>query len=309
MDGASVSIPGLPVSWPAGLDSNLRMTLDGWYGTSAVRAELVPAATGGGSVPTGPWDHAEAYYTLRGLLHSPTSDRGALLAFRRALIAALPSARETPLTVLDDQDVNLTAFVRLYDKPEITLDTPNLQFSLPLVATDPLRYGTASLAGDFGVFTGSEWFRTFVLDTAPTPDRGYWIYDLDTVPAPDVATRIYTQAQSLSPFPPAAVVVSPGDAVSRRVMIAVTGPLTQGDWVITNETSDNEIYADLGLTGAQTLVFDSFSQTTTLNGTDVSNTVYGDYLTLQPGSNTFRLVSGSDSAGYATIQQALPAYQ
>jgi hypothetical protein len=316
MDGASVAIPGLPTGYPAGGDLNLRMTLDGWYSTSAIRSNLAASTSGGGSTPTGPWDHAEAYYTLRGVYHSDTADRGALNSMRRAIIAALPANRDTALQVLDDQDLDLTAFVRLYDKPDIEIDGPNLRFTLPLVAPDPLKYGDnligGMVSGDFGVFTGSQWFETFQLNTVPNPDRWWGDFTLDTAPTPDRGYSVFTQAQSVSPFPPAVVLVAPstidGGAISRRLMIGVTGPLTQGDWVITNETTGAEIYADLGLDGSQTVVFDSFTQTATLNGTDISNAVYGDYLSLQPGTNTFRLVSGQQSAGFATIIQALPAY-
>lgn len=314
MDGASISIPGLPLSYPLG-DGSLRMTLDGWYGTSGVRAELSASTSGGGSTPTGPWDHAEAYYTLRGVYHSDLG-RGPLMSLRRALIAAVPANQEIQMQVLDDQDINLSAFVRLYDKPEIDVNGPNLVFSLPLVAPDPLRYGASlvggAVSGDFGVFTGSQWFQTFNLNTVPNPDRWWAPFTLDTAPTPDRGYSVFTQAQALSPYPPALVLVAPsiaaGGAVSRRLQIAVTGPLTQGDWSITNEATDSEIYVDLGLLSSQTVVFDSFTQTATLNGTDISNAVYGDYLSIQPGSNTFRLVAGQQSNGFATIVQALPAY-
>lgn len=305
--GASIQLPGgLPISYPQGADS-VRMTIDGWFGTSQPRAELAPSIAGDGAAAIGPWDSAEAYYTLRGLFNN--EDQAVLLSLRRQLLNALPATEEVPITVYTEAGEDRTAFVRLYDKPDITLAGPNLQFTMPLVAPDPYKYEAVPLSAQFGVFTGSNWYKAFNVNTTPNPDV-YWLpFVLDTAPTPDRGYMTFTQQQSTSAYPPAAVLVSGGDVSSRRLAFDVTGPVTQGDWKIVNEATGDELWADTGLVAGQTIVFDCYTQTATMAGASVDSLVFGDWLTLEPGANTYRLVAGDPTAGFALVHDALPAYR
>lgn len=304
MSVPSIRVGDLP-DFSAG-DPQWRCTgVDGWYDGAVPRAEMFPNGAGPGATPVGPWDDAEAYYLFRGAIIA--DDRATLHQRRRALLEALPSDETVSFTVLDDDDVDLQAFVRRYDKPTIELVTGNLlTFQIPLVAFDPLKYAAESLDGSMGVFTGDTWFRSDFLDTAPTPDEGYRVYTLDSG---TTYYRTYTQETSVGVFQPAAVLTSEGDATSRKLTIAVTGPLTQGDWHLVNEATGDELWADLSLSAGQTIVFDCYTQRATIDGAPVDSLVFGDFLTLEPGDNTYRLVSGQQSSGFASITTALPAYK
>jgi hypothetical protein len=305
MTGPSISIAGLVSN--AG-NGDIHMTLDGWYAVAKPNAEIVLSGAGPGGIAVGPWDPTEAYYTLRGWVYD--TNRANLIALRRTLLAALPAQTDNSLVVLGNaEDFDLQAFVRLYDKPDIDFEGNALKFTLPLVALDPLRYSLNGLTGVMGVFTGSDWYSTFVLDTAPTPDDGYSTFVLDTAPTPDDAYSIFQQAQSTSPYPQSVSLTSAGDVVSRRVTIEVTGPLTAGDWHIMHEQTGDELWADVSLIDGQSVVFDCYEQTATLEGTSVDSLVFGSFLSLRPGVNTYRLVSGTQSNGYATITEALEAYR
>lgn len=304
MAGPSIEVGSLPKNNTG--DPDVHMTIDKWFTVAKPRAELVPSSTAG-AVAVGPWDLAEKYYTLRGTLTS--GDPAQLYTWRAELLDALPANSDNPIVVYGNgETVDLQVFVRLYDEPDIEIAGQNLIFAMPLVATDPLRYGTG-LSGTMGVFTGSEWFTTFDVYTPPTPDVYYLPFTLDTVPTPDDAYMTFEQATSVGPFPPAVVLTSPGDAVSRRIKFEVSGPVTVGDWKLVHEQTGDELWADLELVAGQSVVFDCYAQTATMAGASVDHLVFGDWLTFRPGSNTYRLVAGIQTDGFADIQDALPAYR
>lgn len=280
---------------------------DNFRAVAKPRSELVPAGGAAGAVAIGPWDDSEAYYTLSGRIGNvPQSD---LLTYRKQLLDALPATADSPIIVADYDGVPRAVYVRLYDKPDITFRGNEMRFSFPLVGLDPLKYGITGLTGTMGVFTGDEWYQTFTYDTAPTPDDAYQTFLLDTAPTPDDAYFLFQQVVASGPFPPAVVLVNAGDAVSRRIVFEVTGPLSQGDWKLINETTGDEMWVDVDLIPGQSVILDCYTQTATMDGASVDNLVFGDWLTFQPGSNTYRLVAGEQSEGFADITQALPGYR
>lgn len=302
--GPSIVLPGLP-SFNAG-DPNFKITgFDGWWGTAKPRSELLPNGAAEGAVAIGPWDFAEAYYTLTGLIRS--TSRSTLMTYRRALLAAFPATTESTINVLGNgEDVDLSVAVRRYDAPTIDVSANNLTFTFPLVAVDPFKYGTA-LADSMTVFTGSSWYRTFTIDLVPNPDQFYWAHTIDLVPNPDqfyaaFATDVAAGADL------AANLTSGGDTPSRRLTFTIGGPLLAGDWFILSDTTGKRLWANVAVAAGQTLTFDCYRQTASLNGASVDTLVFGEYLTLEPGANTYRLVAGTASAASATAT-ASPAYQ
>lgn len=505
MTGPSIRIPGLP-DFNAG-DSRFRIRdFDGWYTRAQPRAELVPSGAAPGAVAIGPWDDAEAYYELSGFIKD--SDRAQLQTFRRDLLEALRADQDTTVTVFgNDEEPDLTTQVRLYDRPTVDVFANVCEFTFPLVSTDPLRYGLTALTGQFGVFTGDEWFTLMTVDTvgldldgtsgtdASAPDaaaldiagdlevtarvapddwmtgsnhqvilsKGLSAYELrlnsagrldlfwtngseqstvatgfadgsehwvqamldvdngagayevkfftsndpagtdpdtvtwtqlgdtltgaatsiaantdelsvgsrggsvpfagivgyaevrddgtvvadpdfadqvagttsfdddagntwtlngaakiltlgidltqDAAPTPDEFYVEFEQALQSGSFAPSLVVTSEGDATSRKLVFDVTGPLTKGDWQLLHENTGDQLTVDLGLTAQQTVRFDCHAQTATLNGSPIDSLVFGDWLTLEPGSNTYRLTAGAASDGFASLVEGLQAYR
>lgn len=299
MTGPSIQLPGLP-NFNDG-DPAFKVTaFDGWWNTPKPRAELLPSGVTHGAVPIGPWDFAEAYYTLSGVIRS--TDRAALMAYRRDLLTALPADADSTIVVLgNDEDVDLQIDVRRYDAPDIRIVANNLMFTFPLVGFDPFKYAATALSGSMTAFTGFNWFMTFTEDTVPDPDEHYLAFD--TV---DYAMTFQTDVAEGANQ--AAALVSPGDALSRRLTVTVNGPLDAGDWFLVQDNTDRRLWVNLTLTANQTVTFDCYRQRADLNGNGIDTLVFGDYLTLEPGENTYRLITGSDSAGSATVE-GYPAYQ
>lgn len=291
-DGRVIELEGLPrFNDPDDWDELFKVTqFDGWFDTAAVESQLVPNGGGAGAVAVGDWLPSEALYVLGGIIDT---GRESLADMRRLLLAALPFDREATVTVLGNgYDVDLCIYVRRYDRASIRIGSV-LEFTVPLVAPDPFKYALQELSGVVGVFTGELWYRQHTgTDANPTtfynPQGGRWV-------------RFYQREAGASAYPDSMQLQHRGDARSSRVRADVAGPLEAGDWWLLNESTGRRLWAELNISSGQLLTLDMHTKTATLNGTDVGHLVYGDWLTLEPGVNTFRLVSGNPSSAYATI--------
>lgn len=294
--GRSVRLPGLP-DFNAD-DPAFRINMfDGWFDGPGPVPVLVANGGAPGAVAVGDWEPAEHYYTLAGRVFCEPQDRA---YYRRLLLAALPPNMDTSIACLGNSvDVDLQAFVRLFDRPTMVANEAGLGFSLPLVAPDPYKYALAPLAGDMGVFTGQSWFRDYTLSGAK------WVRSYALTGSR--WTRTYKQSVASGPYPSSVTLDSAGDATSRRVTVTITGPLTAGDWWLRNESTGEEMWVEVGVQAGQQLVIDMRSRTARLDGSPVDHLVYGDWLSLAPGANLFRLASGTASAAFASVT-ALPAY-
>jgi hypothetical protein len=296
LTGLHVRLPGLP-------DFNAEVSMvisdiTDFYSVAKPNAVLVSNGGGPGAVATGDWELTEINMSLVGQIR--TASPADIPAFRAALLKALPPSPDTPLIVVgNDWDIDRQMFVRRYDKPEIGWVKKRLTFTIPLVAPDPYKYALEPLGGQVGVFAGTEWFRTYADDGAGTWERTY-------TGAAGEWYRTYAQVGSLGAFPLALGLDSDGDAASRRVTVTVNGPVPAGWWV-ENTTTGTRLWTELALTEGQTLLYDCRRRTARLNGADVSHLTFGDFLTLEPGGNTFRLIAPSDLGGWADFA-ALPAY-
>lgn len=201
----------------------------------------------------------------------------------------------------------LIMFARRYDVAEIEMTGHIVTFSLPLVAADPWKYGAQTLTGSVGAYTGDSWYRTYQPSTdgsgAPvSPWYRRYVFEAG------VWVRRYVQDQPMSARPESVTFTSDGTVVSDRVTVEVSGPLEAGDWYLVNESTGEQMSADVGLIEGQSLLFDCHTKTLTLNGTPVPELFLGDWLTLAPGTSVFRLRTGRASDGYATFT-ALPAFE
>lgn len=299
--GRRVRVAGLPDF--NDLDFNFVMEdVEGWDGASGLRTELVANGGGPGSVAAGDWVATEEYLTLVGVLGS--DNPADVTQFRAALLAALPPNRESSLIMLGgDWDVDKQMFVRRYDRMEAERYRDWMRFTIPVVAPDPFKYSLEALSGSMGVFSGVDWYRTYVDDGAGVWSRVYineggrWL-------------RTYQRNNVIGEYPLALGLESPGDATSSHVTVEIVGPLPTGWWVERQDADGvivEQAWAETELTSGQNLVMDTHTRSAQLDGADVSHLMFGDFLRLPPGPSTFRLVAPSDSGGHATVT-ALPAY-
>lgn len=286
-----------------GLEYNTDRTLicrqvGGWYSTPAPDAVLVANGGGPGVVAVGKWSPKERYYTLDGHV-AAVPDRADGEALLRMVHASIPTEAETSLVVLGGLR-DLQAFVRRYDAGTADLvGDRHYAFSIPLVAADPRKYALTPMAATAGGFTPSDWFRTY--DNAS--GDYYRVYALDG----SVQYRTYLDEDPGGTLNPVAALTSAGDVDSRRMTITVTGPLPAGGWWV-EDADGTRLWANLTLAAGQSIVFDCFTRTATVNGSAVNHLVFGDYLQLAPGPNAFRLITDADDGAFMQIE-ALEAFR
>jgi hypothetical protein len=288
-----IRIGDLP-DFNAGDPSFVVEVFEGWYSAAVGVPTLVANGGGAGAIAIAE-EPPEAYYTLGGSIDCGSWPH--LEEVRSGLLAALIGG-ERSVQVLDDRagGVHKQVFVRAYDRPSMEPLNAILSFTFPLVAPDPFKYGLEPLVGDVGVFTGQSWYRTY----STTGTRTYTLSGSRWV-------RTYERSVPSGPFPMSLALTNPGDATSRRVSVAVTGPLAVGDWWLWNEATGERMWVDVSVQADQELVLDMAARTARLNGSPVDHLVHGEWLSFVPGANVFRLVSGSASAAFASVS-ALPAY-
>jgi len=292
--GRRYLIPGLPMFNDG--DDFILSDVDGWEDPAAPDAVLVANGGGPGSVASSVWLPKERAVTVSGVVTVPNDQQAGI---RRLLLQAFPADREQPLIgyANGSSDVDTQLFVRRYDRPTFQRLPTYMEFSFPLVAADPFKYALEPLAGTMGVWTGEDWYLSM------STSSGAWYVQMD----PSWSVSLVQDIPD-GPYPVSLTLDSDGDTSSQRITASITGPLAAGDWYLWSETTGAQLWAEVGVTADQTLVLDSFTKTATLSGSDVSYLTYGDWLTLEPGSNSFRLVAGSDSDAFCQLS-ALPAYE
>ena len=293
-DGRIVRIAGLP-DFNAGDSSYKVFQFDGFFSAPPPDAVWVANGGGAGAVASGGWAAKEQVCLCVGRIKG---EKALLAAARRQLLAAFPTTAEASVAFPGSGwDVDLQMFVRRYDVADINI-ARWLDFSIPLIATDPYKYALDSLSGTMGVFSGQNWYRTY------TESGGAWTRTY--AQSGSAWRRVYTQFVDSTALPDSLTLTSSGDADSSRVTVTVVGPLSAGDWWL--ESPAGVLYPSFGITDSQSLGVDAQTRTATLNGADVTYGLIGDWPILSPGSNVFRLVAGSQSGAYATVN-ALEAYQ
>ncbi len=262
--------------------------MEGWESTPALDFQLVQNGGGPGAVLTGRPVPKELPITLGGAWVTANRDDADLA--REQLLRLFPIGREIPV-----DRRGFRRFVWLLDQVDTDLVTPRgFRWTVPTLALDPFRYSTEPQGGSSGISTGAPMVRTYV------PATFARVYG-----APVPLARTYSGEVS-----PGVVIDSPGDAESSRIVIEVVGPLTAGDWRITNDATGEWMAADIGVGSAGTLTFDVARQTITReSGADVTHRLRGDWLTVAPGRNTFRLTAGAFNPGSNMTLTAFPAWR
>jgi hypothetical protein len=294
--GRIVSVPGLP-QFNAD-DPNYRITDFDWFDGAQPTPLLTGNGGGPGSVASGNWWPESRLYTLTGYIDG---DQETLGAARRALLAAFPHDRDVPLSVLGNGlDPDLQTWVRRYDKPTATIKS-RIDFTMPLVAADPYRYGLEKVQGGLGVFTGDIFYREYA-----DLGGGLWGRTYDPLTG-SLWGRQYTILSDDGPYPRTLVLAGNGTVPSQRITTTVYGPLTAG-WYLQSLTTGRKVWAALTIPAGTPLVIDHWQRTATLGGGDVTSYIFGDWLTFESGDNTFRLVGTERTAAFAVIE-AFEAYE
>ncbi len=92
-----------------------------------------------------------------------------------------------------------------------------------------------------------------------------------------------------------------GNTNSPSFTARITGPLTNGNWRLRNDTTGAEISFYLSILAGETFDLDFRTRTAKLNGFAYNGRRDGDWWELAPGNNSVRLYANYDVATTVTI--------
>lgn len=299
-----IQIPGLPDFNDASQDTYVIEDFEGWLSFPPPRAVLSPNGGGAGAVPSGDWLASEDYQTLSGwVLAQPENQE----PWRQALLTAIPTTRGVTIKVIGNGwDVDKQIFdVRRYDRPTFEKRRDRIKFAIPLVLPDPLKYGLNPQVGSVGVDVGGVWYEDFTLSGA-----GNYVETFTNVGAGDYRETFKLPTVTTT-YPTVLGLLSSGSYTSKRVTVTVNGPVTSSDWyLLQNDT--RRMWVPTSLAAGSNLTIDCYRRRVSFNGVydrALTGKLLGVPFTLEPGGNTYKLVTGAASAApYATIS-AYEAYQ
>lgn len=119
--------------------------------------------------------------------------------------------------------------------------------------------------------------------------------------------RTYTSQGIALSYPEAAQLNNAGDATSRRVTLTIFGPLNSGDYAIANETTGDQLVPLVNVAAGSTLVIDCYRRSAFIGNVDVTEAMFGEWISLAPGSNTLRLNTGTSNSTAHMSVSALSA--
>lgn len=292
-DGRSIRLSGLP-DFNAN-DADFRITaFEGIFSTPPMDAQFSSTATAG-AIASGTWLAKERPLSLTGFIAQP---RTALAQYARDLAQSCPATEESTIEILGNGfDIDLQAFVRRYDKSDFLLGS-RLDFTLQLLMLDPYLYSLDALEGGVGINSGSFWYHEYASS-----------WNSEYVKNGSSWYRTFSNYQPPGPYPTELTLAPPsGGVTSHRITFTVVGPLTAGEWQLTQD-GQREMWVQVSIPESQEVVIDCYQEKVTMNGEDITSYLYGDILTLEPEGSTYMLNGSTvNNTAFATVV-AYPAYE
>lgn len=257
--------------------------MEGWEDTSPLDYTLVPNGNGPGAVMATRPVPKEQAITLGGAWVTASRDDADVAADQ--LKALFPVGQEIAV-----ERRGRIRYLWLVGPVSTDLVTPRgFRWEVQALALDPFLYG-GQVESSAGVSTGDTINRTY----GPGYTRTY--------PSGNARTYITVGVSGVR-------VTSPGTAESARLVFTITGPLTAGEWRIVNDATGETQYVDITFTEGQTLTIDEGRQLAFLGRQDVTSLVFGDWLTVAPGDNVFRLFADTPDPLVSMTVKASPAWR
>jgi hypothetical protein len=162
---------------------------------------------------------------------------------------------------------------RVSSRREFVMVGPQMyRWMVPMVAGDPFKYAATALSDSTGAAGQSTGGRTY-------PRRYPMTY----------GTVAAGEGNAL-------VLVNAGNIASRNLVITLTGPLTNGSWRISNETTSEELAFAVDVSSTDSLAIDFRAGVATLNGYPIGSSIIGDFFKLVTGENILKLFADYDPA-------------
>lgn len=268
----NVSSPDPAVSvW--GLDN-----LDGWDRTPELNTPTADRVSQDGAVIADRSTLRGRNLYVEGYVLADDRD-GAEVA--RSLLVGQVFPRSTDLEITRTGPVPKMVTGRRVSAFEYTQDIGyGFRWACSLLCADPLKYAVdETTVGPVGVSAQSSGGRIYPRT-----------YPLEYIGTSDSETT--------------ATVVNAGTAPTSPV-ITLYGPLTQGGWRVSNDTTGDSISFNVALGASDILVIDHSANTALLNGFPVTYSLDGDFWRVAPGTNSIRLYAEASAATfYVTIRSA-----
>ncbi len=260
-----------PTSKPAGTGYWAIDDLNGWDRSPAldIRTTPIGGAVDGEEIATdGP---AKArHVVVQGYV---TCDDRASAEAAKDIISRDAFPTGPTYTLTRDEPVPKFLTVRVEGQIEFIHTGPtNFRFLVPVVAGDPFKYGAVALSDTAGAAGTSTGGRTYPLIYPK-------VYGTTTAGEGNVLTLVNT-----------------GNTASRKLFLTITGPLSNGSWRVSQETTGASVSFDIDVATTDTLTIDMLRGVALLDGYPIGGSIIGDFFTLVPGINEIKLFADYDPA-------------
>lgn len=184
---------------------------------------------------------------------------------------AFPSNTNLVLTRYESVPKFLT--VRVSGPQEFVMVGPSeYRWVVPLIAGDPFKYGATVLSDSTGAAGQSTGGRTYPRTFPMT-----------------YGTTAAGEGNSI-------VLFNAGTVASPKILLELTGPLNNGSWRISNETTGDSISFGVDVAVTDTLTIDFRAGLALLNGYPIGASIIGDFWKLATGNNIIKLFTDYNPA-------------
>lgn len=258
------AMPTGAVMW--GLDD-----LEGWDRTAEIDLQSSPVGGGIDGEEIAEDSPARARYLYAGgyvaALDRPSAESIKDVLWRDAF------PRGVTLRLVRNEPVPKFIDVRVSSRREFMMVGPDMfRWRVPLIAGDPFKYAFAALSGSTGAAGQSTGGRTY-------PRRYPMTY----------GTVAAGEGNSL-------VLINTGTVDSSNLVLTITGPLSNGSWRISNETTSQSLAFDVDVSATDSLIIDFKAGVALLNGYPIGSLIIGDFFKLVRGENVIKLFADYDPA-------------
>jgi hypothetical protein len=252
---------------PTGAQSWAIDDMPGWDDTPDIDVQLSQVAGVDGEIMGDVQTARARHVIVSGYVKAP--DRATSEILRDILVRdAFPRNKDMTLTRYE----GVPKFLKVRRSGPIEITPP-----MPEVAQDPFKYSldpVIATAGAAGLSTGGRTYpRTYPLTYTIVSGSA----DIDRAVVENIGT------------------------VASAPIIDLTGPLSKGGWRLSNETTGEDLFLDIGLATTDELDIDFATEVVRLNGFVVNPATGGDFWRVEPGINIIKLYASYDPGTTFTI--------
>ncbi len=258
--------------------------LDGWDDTPEPRVEVSEYGFADGVEVAEKLSYSEKYLEMGGWVHSP--NRATALAAAEVLKSILrdhPSLKVTRFEPTGAKFMRVRAISKLSIPSKENIGDQGFRWYISLMAPWPFKLGQNPSVGIGGAFSRFDYYRTYDLN-------GTDLYRTYAVEG-SLLYRTYQTPNEDGTVLDSAVTINNAGNADAWPVFQVVGPLSVGQWFVTNETTGESITFNLGVGVGQTLTIDNLRHEALLEGASVGYFLRGTWLRAVPGDNVFRLTS------------------